>query len=199
MVKSYELSQISATNQAYDPPDEANTGSRAEPSKPEDVSRERNSTKVGMEPTLGLVGGISLIVGTMIGSGIFASPGGIYGMSGSVGFALLVWVGTGLIALLGALCYVELGTMILRSGAEWAYLGKAFGGLPAFMFTFVSVTVIRPSSMAIICLTCGSYLVEPFYGLDCTTEEKISATKMLAVSVIGEELLEYSASYVKFK
>ena len=42
-------------------------------------------------------------------------------------------------------------------------------------------------------------LVEPFYGLDCTTEEKISATKMLAVSVIGKELLEYFTSFVKLK
>lgn len=61
---------------------------------------------------------MSLIVGTMIGSGVFASPGAVLLHSGSVGLSLLVWVLAGVIALLGSLCYCELGTCIPESGGE---------------------------------------------------------------------------------
>ncbi|UYV84976.1 SLC7A9 [Cordylochernes scorpioides] len=64
----------------------------------------------------------------------------------------------------GALCYGELGTMITKSGAEYVYLLDAFGPLPAFLFSWVSVLVLKPSMLAIICLTLGEYVVEPLYA-----------------------------------
>lgn len=65
--------------------------------------------------------------------------------------------------MLGALCYVELGTVILKSGAEFTYILEAFGGLAAFLFSWTSVTLLRPSQMAIIALAFGQYVVEPFF------------------------------------
>ena len=73
-----------------------------------------------MAKSLTLLGGVSLIMGTMIGSGIFASPGSVLLHAGSVGTSLLAWFFAGLIALLGSLCYAELGTMIPSSGGECA-------------------------------------------------------------------------------
>ena len=64
---------------------------------------------VKLERNMTVMGGISLVVGTMIGSGIFVSPTGIIGMSGSIGSALIIWVLCGFIATVASLCYIELG------------------------------------------------------------------------------------------
>ena len=85
-----------------------------------------------MEKTVGLVGGISLIVGTMIGSGIFASASAVAENSVSVGVTLIVWVGCGIVAMMASLCYIELGVSIPKSGGEYSYLLEAYGEIPLF-------------------------------------------------------------------
>ncbi|XP_035827654.1 b(0,+)-type amino acid transporter 1-like [Aplysia californica] len=123
---------------------------------------EVNLENMELKRELGLVGGISFIVGCIVGSGIFVSPAGVLGSTGSVGLSLVVWVGAGLIALLGSLCYCELGTLIPKSGGEYSYLRKAFGNVPAFLFTWVSVVLVRPSSLAVMSLTFGTYFATLF-------------------------------------
>lgn len=112
---------------------------------------------------LGLSSGVSLIVGCMIGSGIFASPKWVMMYSGSVGFTIIVWSLCGLVSLLGSLCYIELGLTIPKSGGEYAYLAEAFGPMSAFLFSWTQVLVYRPSSFAIILLTFSYYAMEPIF------------------------------------
>ena len=69
--------------------------------------------------------------------------------------ALLAWVAAGIIAMLGAASYAELGTAIPESGGEYQYLHRAWGPLPAFLFTWTSTLITRPGSIAIICLICA--------------------------------------------
>jgi len=138
----------------------------------------------GMQKTVGLVGGISIIVGTMIGSGIFASPSSVANNAGSVGSTLLIWCGSGLIAMLGALCYIELGTMIQKSGGEYAYYLQAYGDMAAFIFSYASSFILRPAGFAAIAIACGDYIVEPFYGLE-ETSEKVMVAKFIGAGVIG--------------
>ncbi|XP_065065022.1 b(0,+)-type amino acid transporter 1-like isoform X4 [Rhopilema esculentum] len=139
--------------------------------------------------TVGLFGAISLIIGTMIGSGIFASARTVASLSGSVGMLLVVWTCCGLLALFGALVYAELGTTIQESGGEYTYLNKAFGPIPAFMFSWSSILVLRPASLSAICLACGQYIVEPFYpsleGCFPTLISKEGIAKVIACCVIG--------------
>ncbi|XP_076321361.1 L-type amino acid transporter sobremesa isoform X1 [Tachypleus tridentatus] len=137
---------------------------------------------IGLKRRVGLMSGASLIVGTMIGSGIFVSPKGVLQRSGSIAMSLLVWTGCGLLSLLGALCYAELGTMITKSGAEYSYLLEAFGPIPAYLFSWVSVFVLKPSMLAIICLSFGEYVVSPL-SVGCVPDPLL--VKLVTILAIG--------------
>lgn len=156
-----------------------------------DESGQREKGFVGLQRKLGLVSGISLIVGTMIGSGIFASPRYVMEYSGSVGLTLIVWSLCGVLAMFGALSYAELGTMIPLSGAEYVYLLKGFGALPAFLFSWTSVIVLKPSQVAIICLAFGAYVIEPFFPGCGDRQDLQPVVKLLAALAIGEYKFAY--------
>ncbi|GLV31090.1 sobremesa [Carabus blaptoides fortunei] len=136
---------------------------------------------VHLKRRVGLVSGVALIVGTMIGSGIFVSPSGLLERTGSVGMSFVIWMACGLLSLLGALAYAELGTMNTSSGAEYAYFMDAFGAPPAFLFSWASTLVLKPSQMAIICLSFGKYAVEAFVA-ECDPPETV--VKMVALLTI---------------
>ncbi|NWY98403.1 BAT1 protein, partial [Loxia curvirostra] len=114
-------------------------------------------------PCMGLISGICMIVGTIIGSGIFVSPKSVLANVEAVGPCLTIWAACGVLATLGALCFAELGTMITKSGGEYPYLMEAFGPIPAFLFSWTSLLVTKPSSFAIICLSFAEYASAPFY------------------------------------
>ncbi|XP_054245667.1 B(0,+)-type amino acid transporter 1 [Indicator indicator] len=124
-------------------------------------SHEPPTTK--LQKQMGLLSGICMIVGTIIGSGIFVSPKSVLANVGAVGPCLTIWAACGILATLGALCFAELGTMITKSGGEYPYLMEAFGPVPAFLFSWTSLLVTKPSSFAIICLSFAEYASAPFY------------------------------------
>ncbi|XP_033625641.1 b(0,+)-type amino acid transporter 1-like isoform X1 [Asterias rubens] len=137
---------------------------------------------VKLKRQVGLISGIALIVGTMIGSGIFVSPKGVLTQTESVGMSLIVWLLCGLLSVMGALCYAELGTMVPKSGAEYAYLMAAVGPIPAYLFAWTSTIVIKPSSLSIIALSFGAYVSEPFFDSDCGPP--VAAVKLFAILAI---------------
>ena len=145
----------------------------------EDVSSDR----IVLKKNVSMLNGIGLIVGTVIGSGIFISPTGILTEVNSVGLSLIVWLGCGLLAMFGCLCYTELGTFITKSGGEYAYLKEAFGRIPAFLFAWTSMIIIRPASGAIIALIFAEYVAKPFYP-DC--EAPVAVLKLLACLCLGK-------------
>eukprot|EP00730_Choanoeca_flexa_P007533 TRINITY_DN12347_c1_g2_i8.p1 TRINITY_DN12347_c1_g2~~TRINITY_DN12347_c1_g2_i8.p1 ORF type:complete len:546 (+),score=94.91 TRINITY_DN12347_c1_g2_i8:108-1745(+) len=105
----------------------------------------------------------SFIIGTMIGSGIFASPGSVLLDSKSVGMSLLAWVIAGIVALMGSACYAELGTLLPANGAEYTYIREGLSPLMAFLFTWTSSVVTRPGSQAIMIIIAGEYFAQLFF------------------------------------
>ncbi|XP_040893201.1 b(0,+)-type amino acid transporter 1 [Toxotes jaculatrix] len=141
-----------------------------------------------LQKDVGLLSGICLIVGTMIGSGIFISPKSVLLYSGAVGPCLLIWTACGVLSTLGALCYAELGTMITKSGAEYSYLMEAFGSLLAYLYSWTTVMVLKPSSFAIITLSFAEYASTPFYP-GCTpplvVTKCLSAAAILLITIVN--------------
>ena len=125
--------------------------------------------EVKLEKRLGLLNGCGIIIGNIVGSGIFISPTGVLISSGSIGMSLAMWIVCGLYSILGALCYAELGTTIKTSGGEYAYIYEAFGPVLAFVQMWVTMLVIRPAAHAIIAATFAQYIIQPFLGEDCTS------------------------------
>ncbi|XP_041051589.1 cystine/glutamate transporter [Carcharodon carcharias] len=142
--------------------------------------------KVVLKKKVTLLRGISIIIGTIIGAGIFISPKGILKHTGTVGMALVMWTACGILSLFGALCYAELGTSIKKSGAHYTYILEAFGPLPAFVRVWVELIVIRPAATAVISLAFGQYILEPIF-MPCGVPE--IAIKM--VTTIGITAVMY--------
>ena len=132
--------------------------------------------------TLTYLNGLSLIVGLIIGSGIFSSPSQVNGNAGSPGAALVVWAIAGILAWTGASSYAELGGAIPLNGGAQVYLSKIFGELFGFLFTWCAVMVLKPGSTAIISIIMGEYLVRAAIGAEA---ENVNAWINKGVALFG--------------
>ncbi|XP_010847244.1 PREDICTED: asc-type amino acid transporter 1 isoform X4 [Bison bison bison] len=121
------------------------------------------SERVALKKEIGLVSACTIIIGNIIGSGIFISPKGVLEHSGSVGLALFVWVLGGGITALGSLCYAELGVAIPKSGGDYAYVTEIFGGLAGFLLLWSAVLIMYPTSLAVISMTFSNYVLQPVF------------------------------------
>uniref|UniRef100_A0A914GV42 Uncharacterized protein n=1 Tax=Globodera rostochiensis TaxID=31243 RepID=A0A914GV42_GLORO len=109
---------------------------------------------------MGYFGATSYVIGNIIGSGIFIAPSTVVRYTDSVALSLLIWVIAALIAFLGSLCYIELGSSIREAGCDFAYICYVKWHSVAFSFMWVSVLMTYPATIAIITETFGQYLME---------------------------------------
>ena len=105
----------------------------------------------------------AIVVGTIIGSGIFLVPQEMMRAVGSSGMVYAVWIVGGLLSLFGAMTYAELGAMRPQTGGEYVYLRDAFGDLPAFLYMWTWFAVAKPASIASV--TSGLARVLGTFGL----------------------------------
>jgi basic amino acid/polyamine antiporter, APA family len=129
-----------------------------------------------------------LFVGSVIGSGIFLTPGLIFRqLEGSVGFALLVWIVGGVLSLLGALTYAELAAANPEAGGLYCYIRDAFGRLPAFLYGWCLFAVIASGSIAALARAFTRYLSEiiPLSNAGTTIVALLMIAVITAVNVWG--------------
>ncbi|XP_061163232.1 large neutral amino acids transporter small subunit 1-like [Saccostrea echinata] len=151
--------------------------------KEDSVSIERDSDDgVQLKRRITLFNGVAIIVGSIVGSGIFVTPKGVLESAGSVGLSLVVWTGCGFLSLVGAVCYAELGTTITRSGGDYIYILEAFGPCMAFLQLWGNLIIIRPTAQAVVALTFANYVLQPIFPY---CESPVMAKKLFAALCIS--------------
>lgn len=137
----------------------------------------------------------ALVVGTIIGTGVFLKTATMAQAVGSPELVLLAWVAAGILSLAGALTYAELGAMLPQAGGEYVYLRAAYGDLPAFLFGWMRIAVGSTGSIAIFGVafaTFASALVplntvwaqKTFTLLGQTIHWQFGAKQVVAVAII---------------
>ncbi len=101
---------------------------------------------------------VALIIGIVVGAGIFKTPSMVAGISGDAGWALVLWLVGGVISIAGALCYAELCTAYPHAGGDYHFLQRAFGRDLAFLYAWARATVINPGSIALLAFVFGDYM-----------------------------------------
>lgn len=170
------------------------------------TNHSQEDERVHMKKELGLLEGCAIILGIILGSGIFISPKGVIQEVNSPGASIVIWTLCGVLSMIGALCYAELGkfykncggkltadeifpfyfvgTCIPKSGGDYTYIAEAFGDLPSFLYIWDATVVFVPATNAIMSLTFASYVLQPFFAAECEVP-KLSAQLLAAATICG--------------
>ena len=139
---------------------------------------------VRYEPQLGLFSGTMLVVGGVIGAGIFLSPAEVAKRVGSATLTLSAWALGALIALIGAFVYAELGARKPRAGGTYIYLRDSFGTLPAFMYGWSLFLMIGSGAIAAVAMTGANYSAS-LLGMDASNVRPIAVAIVLILTVLN--------------
>ena len=143
-----------------------------------------------LKRVLGLWDAVCVVVGAIIGVGIFFNPRDVAHVTGSAGGAMAAWSVGGLVALLGALTFAELGRLRPRAGSQYHILRDTYGRAPAFLFVFCNLTAVQAGGVAIIAIVCAQNLGVALHGGDVSAAWVVAvATAMtwalVIINVIG--------------
>jgi APA family basic amino acid/polyamine antiporter len=108
--------------------------------------------------TLSVTDAVAIIVGLIVGAGIFGTPSIVAGAVGREALMVAVWVAGGVFSIIGALCYAELATAFPSAGGEYHFLQRAFGRSLAFLYGWARMTVIVAGSIAVFAYLFGDYV-----------------------------------------
>lgn len=114
------------------------------------------------KPVLRVFDAVVIIVGIVVGAGIFRTPSLVAAHTGSWELFLSVWVLGGVVSLIGALCYAELSTTFPNTGGDYHFLMRAFGRRFAFLFAWARMSIIQTGSIALLAYIVGDYIAQLF-------------------------------------
>jgi amino acid transporter len=137
-----------------------------------------------MPRSVGLLNAVAVSIGITIGSGIFRVPATVAGLLHDPGSVIVCWVLGGVIALCGALTYAELAAALPRSGGMFAYILEGFGPLPAFLFGWAELTVVRAAALGAIATIFAEYLGY-FVALTPAQVREVAALTIVLVGVLN--------------
>lgn len=133
---------------------------------------------------LGLFDGTMVVVGGIIGAGIFLNPAIVAQRVGSPGLILAAWALGGAVALLGALCFAELGARRPEAGGGYVYLRETLGPLPAFLYGWTLLLVINSGGIAAVGMTFASYAAD-LAGLPAALVKPLAIAAIALLTVIN--------------
>jgi APA family basic amino acid/polyamine antiporter len=101
---------------------------------------------------------VAIIVGIVVGAGIFRTPSMVADVTGDAGWVLALWVAGGVISLIGALCYAELASTYPHAGGDYHFVTRAYGRDVSFLYAWARATVINTGSIALLAFVFGDYM-----------------------------------------
>src|SRR4051794_11924652 len=110
-----------------------------------------------LSKTIGLWPAVSIIIGSIIGSGVFMKPATMASQVGSPIWLTAVWVIAGVFSLIGALIYAEVGAMLPETGGQYVYFRYMYGKFVAFLYGWAAFAVINTAAVAAIAFVCSQY------------------------------------------
>lgn len=133
---------------------------------------------------LGLREAIAIIVGIVIGAGIFKSPSLVAQFVGSPEWLFIAWIVGGVVSLIGALCYAELATTYPHAGGDYHFLFRAYGRRIAFLFAWARFSVITTGSIALLAFVFGDYMSQILY-LGAYSEALYALSAVIALTLVN--------------
>ena len=145
-----------------------------------DLARPRTDTP---QQVLGVREAVAIIVGIVIGAGIFKAPALVAGMTGSATWMFSAWLLGGVMSLVGALCYAELATAYSHTGGDYHFLRRAYGRSVSFLFGWARFSVITTGSIALLAFVFGDYMhqILPLTVLGKTLSQSAYAAGSIAL------------------
>ena len=134
---------------------------------------------------LGLWSAVAVLVGSTIGSGIFRTPAGVAQRIDDVPLFLLAWVLGALVVLCGALTYSELAAAFPRSGGVYVFVRESFGPLPAFLFAWAELWIIRPGAFGAIGITASAYTLRTLGADPAAVAAVVGPVEIRAEQLLG--------------
>jgi amino acid transporter len=110
------------------------------------------------QPVLRRIDAIAIIVGIVIGAGIYKAPSVVAGVLGDPGWIIVAWLAGAAFSFVGALCYAELATTFPHAGGDYHFLTRAFGRDISFLYAWARAIIINPGSIALLAFVFGDYL-----------------------------------------
>lgn len=117
-----------------------------------------SSRRLELPRVLGVWSAASILIGSIIGSGVFVKPMGIAKSLPSPGWIFVCWAAAGLLAFIGSVVFAELGSAYPGAGGQYTYLREAFGDAPAFLFGWTNLVIINAASIAALAFVATDYL-----------------------------------------
>jgi len=138
---------------------------------------------------LGLWSAVAVLVGSTIGSGIFRTPASVAQRIDDVPLFLLAWVLGAVVVLCGALTYSELAAAFPRSGGVYVFVRESFGPLPAFLFAWAELWIIRPGAFGAIGITASAYTLRTLGADPAAVSAVIGPIDIRAEQLLGAGLI----------
>lgn len=140
-------------------------------------------------PTLTLADSLAMVVGHVVGIGIFKAPSIVASNASSEAMLFGLWIAGGIASLIGALCYAELGSAFPNAGGEYFFLQRAYGNSLAFLFAWARMTMIQTGVIAAIAFVFGDYASQLF------PIGSHSSAVYAAAAVVGMTALNMAGTY----